>query len=96
MFIEMIAGRPVLAEPDTFTALFVRVADRAALSALSRAIGAQIDGDALWIPIPALRGLAGKRDADWHRAFDSMIGYADSKGWCADGNVRAHAVPATD
>lgn len=91
MFIRMTAGRPVLAEPETFTALSVQVADRAALTALSEAIGGRVEGDTLWLPIPALHALAGERDADWHRAFDGMIAYADSKGWCAGDNVRAHA-----
>jgi hypothetical protein len=52
------------------------------------------DGDHLWLDIDHCRDLGrAELGDDWVARFDGMITYASSKGWTADGRVRAHVEP---
>lgn len=97
MFVEVDGNGAAVREPDVLTSLSVRVGrgvdDRAVAAALD-GLG-RLDGSHVWLDVPALRDRAGSlvgRDgrADWEAGFDGMIAYATSKGWVADGAVRAH------
>jgi hypothetical protein len=51
-----------------------------------------LDAKHAWIPVEELADLAGprSRDAAWRSQFDSMLAYAESRGWVAGKAVRAH------
>jgi hypothetical protein len=66
----------VLRDVDDFTSLSV----------------ALLDAQETWISTEELAQLAGPRSHDdaWRAQFDAMLTYAESRGWLADGAVRAH------
>jgi hypothetical protein len=92
------AGQPVilLYGADDFTSFKVVAAPDLPDGELSRALtrlGRRADGDHVLVSVDAIKTLAGSRaeDQDWQAGLDSMLAYAQSKGWI-DGNgyVRAH------
>jgi hypothetical protein len=78
-------------------------ADRGALGALAAALsvhdaGTVEPGGDVLVPVTAVKRLAGEAatgegqllGSDWESGFDTMLDYASTKGWLADGTLRAH------
>jgi hypothetical protein len=87
----------VLAEPDAFDRFAVVVVGAGSRADLARAtanVGAlDADGEHLFVGRGELRSLAGDRaiSPSWLEGFETMVGYAESKGWVdGEGRVRAH------
>jgi hypothetical protein len=86
-----------LEEPDDCTRFHIAIdglSEDAARQALAREeVGALEGYEAAWIKIAALRRLAdGRVQSDWPDRFESMLQYAERKGWLSpDGlSVRGH------
>jgi hypothetical protein len=102
VFVEVDLGRrgsrPRLVEPEDFRAfkLLARGAEdeRAlddALGELGRVVS---EGGHAWLSVDGLRALAGDRteEQDWNDGFNSMVSYAQARGWLSSegGEIRAH------
>jgi hypothetical protein len=89
-----------LQRPTEFDAFHVSVLgtdDDAYQAAVSR-IGTPAGAEHVFVDRAALEGLAGEiaRDPEWRRSLDSMVRYAESKGWTDDGGaIRAHVEHAS-
>lgn len=97
MYVEVSSDGARVREPETLTSLSVRAEaglDRAALAGALVPLG-RLEGGHAWLEIEALRHAAGadvpaESRPEWDSGFEGMIAYASSKGWVADGAVRAH------
>lgn len=85
-----------LRERDNFRDLSIRIAGEAntdQLSAILTDYGRLDDDKHAYLNVAALCALAGDalQNNEWQNSFNSMIGYARSKGWVDQhGAVRAH------
>ena len=89
-------GRTVsLQDPDDVKRFHVAAAGRRDEAALAAAIGdlGRVDGDEVWVRVPAVRAMAaGRVSPSWEDDFAGMLEYARSKGWLDDtgDSVKAH------
>lgn len=97
MYVEVSSDGARVREPETLTSLSVRTAAGLGPAAVAAALAGLglLDGEHAWLGIEALRRAAGAAVPDgaraaWETGFDGMIAFATSKGWVADGAVRAH------
>lgn len=86
---------PVLRDPDDFKGFKVVVAggrDRDAVAAALAGIATWADDDHVAVERDAVRALAGERadDPEWRQGFETMVAYAESKGWTVGEAIRAH------
>jgi hypothetical protein len=86
-----------LTEPDDFKGfkIVVRREDTDQLeAALDGVATVEPGGEAAFVEIEALKGLAGDRasDPDWLSSLDGMVSYAQTKGWVSDdgSSLQAH------
>jgi hypothetical protein len=86
-----------LSEPDDFKGfkVVVRQADSDQLAAALEGVAAvEPGGEAAFVEIEALKGLAGDRasDPEWLGSLDGMVAYAQTKGWMSDdgSSIQAH------
>ena len=103
MYVEVSADGARIRDPETLTSLSVRAVAGLDAASLARALAAlgHIEGEHAWLAIDALRRAAGAEvpaaaRPGWESGFDGMIAYATSKGWVADGAVRAHLESPSD
>ncbi|MDE0578973.1 MAG: hypothetical protein OXI29_03775 [bacterium] len=97
MFIA-IADTITLEDPGNFREFHVAIDGdvAAAVAAFDGAAAASERDNHLWIDIAFVRELAGDAaDAEWQAQFDSMLAYANSKGWIDEpaNRVEAHIQP---
>jgi len=97
--VDLATNQIGLDEPDDCTRFHVEVrngdpgAGRAGLGDALAAIGRLADDDHAWIDIAGVRTLAeGRVGVTWAADFDSMVGYAASKGWLDEAKtaIQAH------
>jgi len=93
-----ISSRSVeLVEPDDVTSFHaVRPAELGAaeLDEVVRQaeLGEVLAGDQLMVPLTTVRRMAaGRVGSDWEQDFDSMIAYAERKGWLSEDGTRVRA-----
>jgi hypothetical protein len=94
MFIRVGPGGSTVEDVQNFRQLHVEldgVDDSAAAAAIADAGLGTLDGDHVWVEIPALRDSGEGTDA-WRAGFDNMIDYARTKGWVDGTRVRTHLV----
>jgi hypothetical protein len=92
MFIRVRTDRATVEDVQNLRQLHVEldgVDDSTAATAIA-GLGS-LDGDHVWVEIPALRAFGEDTDA-WRAAFDDMIAYARTKGWVDGDRVRTHIV----
>jgi hypothetical protein len=84
-------GAVALDDPENFRAfkLVSATPDAAALAAALSGIG-RIDGAHAWIDETWLRAKGADYGAGWEAEFDTMLAFAQSKGWVENGAIRAH------
>ncbi|GAA0303353.1 hypothetical protein [Kineococcus aurantiacus] len=98
------AAQPAeLLDRDVFTAFDVAVPAGTTVSDLSAVLGSVGELDAqgedvtaahVRVSVAWLRETAHAEGADagWDEQFEGMLAYAETKGWVAEGTVRAHVV----
>ena len=105
MYIQVeLSGQPVvrLMDADNFRAFAVVLVDGQGEGDLRGALDGlgvlDASGEHVFLEPEAVKDLAGDVAGEqWSADFDSMIGYARSKGWVDDaGRVRAHIERRTD
>lgn len=96
MFIRIDAASQTsrLEEPEDLKKFHVQLdgeLEEAALAALLAPWGA-LDGEHAWIAPASLQAAAsGRVSESWPGAFEAMVAYARTKGWCdGEGRLRAH------
>ena len=100
MHLVVDASSARLHEEDNFRQLDLRLTDGLSVDRLPGALEAlhprsEVDGDHVWFPVDALRGLGRPQDPKWLEEFAAMIAYATRSGWTRDAerDVRLHVVP---
>ncbi len=96
MFIRVAPTGPTVEDSGNLRQLHVELAgvdEQSAATAIADAGLGAMDGDHVWLDIPALRA-SGEGTDSWFEAFDGMIAYARGKGWVNGTRVRAHVVNA--
>ena len=83
-----------LEDPDKLDRFHVEVSGNGDLEPAVGTFGTMDDdGEHAWISVQAIREAAlGRVDDGWDQRFESMLGYARSKGWYDDDRaaIRAH------
>jgi hypothetical protein len=86
---------PVILEPTDLKRLDAQVPEGDLATADLGSLGRlDPDGDHVWLVSERLKTAADPGDADpgWGERFDSMLTYAQSKGWVVGNEVRVHLV----
>lgn len=71
----------------------VQSGDETTVAPALKSVGRLVDRETAWIRAGAVRALAhGRVDDDWDKGFETMLGYAASKGWLSDdgSEIQAH------
>ena len=91
MVIRVGPGGPTVEDAGNLRQLHVELSGVDDATAVQDAGLGTLDGDHVWLEIPALRA-SGEDTDTWRASFDDMIAYARTKGWVDGTRVRAHIV----
>lgn len=92
VIVRVDANQVSVVDPQTLDRLHVEVHPGAA-AALEGLGELSDDGEHVWLDVDRLRALASRAGVEpgWDAGFDSMVAYAESKGWLdSNRRIRAH------